>query len=334
METIKNYLETMFANLPNTVEVKNAKDELYSMMEDKYTELIGEGKPENEAIGIVISEFGNLDELAETLGIKTVINETSDAQERRMLSTEEVISYVADCTRRRFLLAFGVMMCIVAVIGPIIFGTIGNAIGTDSITMIGVALMFVCVAIGVGLIIFSAFLGNEWKFLDNELCTIDYATAEAVSRSKNENQMNRGILLTIGIMLCIVSFIPVIVFETIFSKVNVITDGIGPAFIFVGVGAGVFLILMSSAKEAAYSKILTLNDVDTIAGDYEPVKKERKHYVNDFAKDFMSMYWKTVLCIYLIASFVTFNWGSTWLIWPIAGIVRKPLERILLDERR
>ena len=28
METIKNYLETMFANLPNTVEVKNAKDEL------------------------------------------------------------------------------------------------------------------------------------------------------------------------------------------------------------------------------------------------------------------------------------------------------------------
>ena len=29
METIKNYLETMFANLPNTLEVKNAKDELF-----------------------------------------------------------------------------------------------------------------------------------------------------------------------------------------------------------------------------------------------------------------------------------------------------------------
>ncbi len=31
------------------------------MMEDKYNELISEGKSDNAAIGIVISEFGNLD---------------------------------------------------------------------------------------------------------------------------------------------------------------------------------------------------------------------------------------------------------------------------------
>ena len=65
METIRNYLESMFADLPNTAAVLKAKQELYSMMEDKYTELREEGKAENEAIGIVISEFGNLDELAE-----------------------------------------------------------------------------------------------------------------------------------------------------------------------------------------------------------------------------------------------------------------------------
>ena len=37
------------------------------MMEDKYNELIAEGKMDNEATGIVISEFGNLEELAEEL---------------------------------------------------------------------------------------------------------------------------------------------------------------------------------------------------------------------------------------------------------------------------
>lgn len=63
METIKNYLENMFSHLPNTPEVQKAKYELYQMMEDKYNELISEGKSDNEAIGIVISEFGNLDEL-------------------------------------------------------------------------------------------------------------------------------------------------------------------------------------------------------------------------------------------------------------------------------
>lgn len=65
MDTIKSYLETMFANLPATAEVLKAKDELWGMMEDKYNELISEGKSENEAVGTVISEFGNLDELAE-----------------------------------------------------------------------------------------------------------------------------------------------------------------------------------------------------------------------------------------------------------------------------
>ena len=63
METIRKYLESMFADLPNTPEVMRAKSELWQMMEDKYNELLEEGVPENEAVGKVISDFGNLDEL-------------------------------------------------------------------------------------------------------------------------------------------------------------------------------------------------------------------------------------------------------------------------------
>ena len=60
METIKSYLEAMFANMPNTPEVKKAKDELLTMMEDKYNEMIADGVNENTAVGTVISEFGFL----------------------------------------------------------------------------------------------------------------------------------------------------------------------------------------------------------------------------------------------------------------------------------
>lgn len=75
MEAIRNYLETMFLNLPNTPEVYKAKNELWQMMEDKYTELKNEGKSENEAVGTVIAEFGNLDELAEDLGFKQFVHQ-------------------------------------------------------------------------------------------------------------------------------------------------------------------------------------------------------------------------------------------------------------------
>jgi amino acid permease len=81
METIRNYLETMFKNLPQTEKVLKAKSELLQMMEDKYTELINQGKSENEAIGTVIAEFGNLDELAGDLGIAEVLHEKKDNSE-------------------------------------------------------------------------------------------------------------------------------------------------------------------------------------------------------------------------------------------------------------
>lgn len=104
METIKSYLETMFANMPNTPEVLRAKQELWGMMEDKYNELISEGLSENEAVGTVISEFGNLDELSETLGLnRQQYNTPSD--NRRCLSIEEIKKYekYSHCNRRIFM---------------------------------------------------------------------------------------------------------------------------------------------------------------------------------------------------------------------------------------
>ena len=57
METIRNYLESMFSQLPNTPEVLKAKYELGQMMEDKYSELIADGKSENEVIGTIIKVY-------------------------------------------------------------------------------------------------------------------------------------------------------------------------------------------------------------------------------------------------------------------------------------
>ena len=44
MNTIRSYLESMFAKLPNTPDVIKAKCELGQMMEDKYTEPGQRGK--------------------------------------------------------------------------------------------------------------------------------------------------------------------------------------------------------------------------------------------------------------------------------------------------
>jgi hypothetical protein len=80
MEAIKSYLNNMFKNMSSTQEVVRAKEELLQMMEDKYTELRQQGKTENEAVGAVISEFGNLEELAPQLGIAPQVTASLDPE--------------------------------------------------------------------------------------------------------------------------------------------------------------------------------------------------------------------------------------------------------------
>ena len=59
----------MFAPYPATPRLTEARSELRAMMEDAYNDAIAQGKTHNEAVGQVITDFGNLHELAPVLGI-------------------------------------------------------------------------------------------------------------------------------------------------------------------------------------------------------------------------------------------------------------------------
>ncbi|MDD3921306.1 MAG: permease prefix domain 1-containing protein [Eubacteriales bacterium] len=67
METLKNYIETMFTTLPNTEQARKLKEEMLANMEERYQDLMAEGKTEAEAVGIIISSFGTVEELRATL---------------------------------------------------------------------------------------------------------------------------------------------------------------------------------------------------------------------------------------------------------------------------
>ncbi len=70
MEAILNYIETMFAGVPVTDDTKRLREEITANMTDKYDELIQAGKSDNEAVGTVISEFGNIDEVLVEMGVE------------------------------------------------------------------------------------------------------------------------------------------------------------------------------------------------------------------------------------------------------------------------
>ena len=58
------------------------------------------------------------------------------------------------------------------------------------------------------------------------------------------------------------------------------------------------------------------------------------YYENKAVRTIMDVFGQTVVVIYLIWSFVTFQWWITWIIFPIAAIVKKIIQNIWGEKRR
>lgn len=339
METLKNYLETMFMNLPNTPEVRRAKDELWQMMEDKYAELIAEGHTENEVIGTIISEFGNLSEIAEELGIEEVVTprDYTDVQPGpeqgqeytkqnacRVITMDEAKDYLKDSAGSALCIALGVMLCVLSVTGPIVM----DAICLDS--TYGAIGMIIMIAAAVVIFVANGVRMQRWDFMKKQACAIDFATNQVVSERRERYRVIYTLLLAIGIMLCVICIIPPIIMDEINPVPGILDMGeLGAAGMFVLVAIGVFMIVLASCTQSGYKTLLLLNNTSTMAGNYQ--KNVEKTYKVSLIEKLMSVYWPTITCIYLCWSFLTFEWWRTWIIWPAAAIAGVIIDAVFKE---
>lgn len=265
MNAIKNYLDNMFRNLPNTEEVRRAKSELLQMMEDKYEELISEGKSENEAVGIVISEFGNLDELAESLGITEAVTENPD-ESKPMLSLDRVKEYLAMINKRSILLPLAIALCIISVITNVIADFL-----PIHVNIIGVGGMFGVIAVAVGLFIYTGIENKKFAEIKNKECSLSIETAEYVRNERKSYKSTYKVLASLGIALCIVSIIN----PMILNSFPFLNSNLGTILFFFFVAFGVFLITSANTKMDGYDRLLELNEAGKMSETFVP-KEDRK----------------------------------------------------------
>lgn len=347
MVMINNYLESIFATLPNTAEVRRAKDELGQMMEDKYAELISQGVSENEALAKVISEFGNIDEMAVDLGLDMALVKRN-ADGRFMIDMDVAKDYILDANTFALRISLGVALMILCPIMPILAGSGAMSMG------LGLSGMFMLIFGGIFLTILGGSHQSRWKFVRKRNCTMDYQTFQFVKHESNKQNATYALRLTLGIMLCSVCWLPLVLLSEnhgILARLMGSSSVFGVVVLFVMVAFGVMLIIDSSILKGLYYKLLKVNDERTIAGNYgtnnqsigygqpsgygqpgmngQPAygyKKAEKY--TELGKTIMASFWPGVTCIYLVYSFLTMAWATSWLIWPIAAFVYPVLSSI------
>ena len=218
METIVGYLDNMFARLPRTLELNHLKEELLSGMEEKYLELKRDGKSENEAIGIVISEFG------------TIARKSSG-----------------------FWTGIGVVLCIYGAALLIVMGSLfeDHAAMADKSSMLGLIGMLVLVAVAVGMFIYSGMKLEPYKKLE-EGFQLPYSLKMKLQQSQVLYAPTYRLSLITGVCLCVLS--PVFIFAASYFGEDYESFGVAGFLLIAAVA--VFLFVYYGSIQGAYAKLL------------------------------------------------------------------------------
>lgn len=161
MKIIEEFIDSLFSGVVETSETKQLKADLLANAEDRYEDLLSQGKSENEAIGTIISEFGTIDELMEELNLENKqVDETNDSMNGLPeISVEEGLDYLAVQRKGAIQIGLGVVAIMVGV---------GLLVGMRGVLSNGLGLvcLFIGVAIGVPLFIVA---GNRFVAMDKQL---------------------------------------------------------------------------------------------------------------------------------------------------------------------
>ncbi|MFJ5624098.1 permease prefix domain 1-containing protein [Peribacillus loiseleuriae] len=70
MKRLKNHVEELFKDIPESEQKKAIKQEVLENLEEKVWDLMEQGKEEEDAINKAIVDFGDIEEIKKELGVK------------------------------------------------------------------------------------------------------------------------------------------------------------------------------------------------------------------------------------------------------------------------
>ncbi len=319
METILNYIENLFLSYPNTPNVRKAKEELLALMEDKYHELKSEGKSENEAIGIVISEFGSMDEIAFALNSDKSLHAepplSGHSKETMRLNLKQAQEYLDTHISFGIKIAIGVALCVLSPTPAILTESLyDGGFLTDALSeLLGAVPLFLMVALAVGIFITNGIAMGKYEDYEKKQILLDAAAQKKLTGEYESWQTAYGRRIAAGVILCIVSLIPTLFTDWLLKGTSYAwLEDTTALFLFLCVAIAVFLFITSGMRQSAYETLLGKGKAA-----HKPFDSKKDRRISLVA----SIYWPIITALYLGWSFFSMNWGMTWVVWPIAGIL-------------
>ena len=254
---------------------------------------------------------------AVTEPVKTTDLPEETAPELRRVSMEEANSFLAANEKRSVRTAAGVALCILAAVPAILLDG-SNMFDRKVNDAIGAVMLFLLAAGAIALFIVSGMAMKPYEYLDKECIDTEYGVTGMVKDRQAKFNPNHIRDIVVGVIICVLAFLPPIILDA--GSDGYLAENLAPGLMFIAAAAGVFLLVRTSIISGGFKKLL---EEDSYARSKKDQRSDRAS-----SSTAMTVYWSLITAAYLGYSFITFDWGRSWIIWPVAAVLCEPVAII------
>ena len=220
----------------------------------------------------------------------------------RLVTMEEANAFLGMRELNAQRISLGVLLCILCPVPVMLLvGTEQyGRFGLQEIHAVGISLilLFAMVGCAVALFVTSGLRSKRFSYLTEGPIETLYGVDGMVRERMERGNASFVLQLTLGIVLCVVSVLPIFVALILFGE-----DAEAP------IAVGVRMIVRSAIVRGGFRALLE-------EGDYS----RREKALSKRFGPYEGAYWLIVTAAYLAISFLTKRWDVTWIIWPVAAV--------------
>ncbi len=238
----------------------------------------------------------------------------------KYVSYDEATDYLASIKRESKRISYGVLLCILGVIGVVVLS------GTASIKLImdteeiqltsGLVFMFLCIALAVVLFIVSSNNASQYRYLTSSPLSLDKAIKSSVQEEYERFKPRHNRLITISVVMIILGVLPLII-GGMMGYDDYMLIMLTAFLLFIAMVSTTILTRIS-IQMGGYKTLLNMANFSK-----ENIAEKQK------TESVSSIYWTVVVAIYLGWSFFTGSWHITWMVWPIAGVLSSIIPEVI-----
>ena len=241
------------------------------------------------------------------------IDSSDNTPTLRRVSMEEANAFLSVKLRTAKTIAYAAFLCILSPIDLLILSAISEStvgiLNENIANGIGMIVLIILVAIAAVMFISSGSKTAPFAYLEKEKFETEYGVSGMVKERKAQYKDLHTKHNIAGTCLCIAALIPLFIGAIINADSDLfLTIMLSLSFLIAGVG--VICFIKTGIIWASYEKLLQ-------EGEYSKENKEKP----SLSSAIYTAYWVIAAAVYLGYSLSSNNWGQSWIIWVVAGVI-------------